>query len=225
MIRALFFDAAGTLIEPAEPVASAYTRVAEAEGIRVDPGLLGTAFRQVFSSLGDPAWPDHPDGDAAERAWWKEVVGRTLEQAASHPIPKEEMDACFTALFSHYTHPSAWRVFPEVRDVLDAARQKGWKLGVVSNFDRRLHGVLAGLGLEFDAVVTSSDSACRKPGEAIFRDALRLSGCRPEEVVHTGDSPEADIKGATAVGIRSFLIDRPRTDLRDFIHWVEFARK
>src|SRR5690606_8592115 len=115
--------------------------------------------------------------------------------------------------------------FPEVPQALELARGKGWKTAVVSNFDRRLHRILSGLDLEFDVVVTSADSACRKPGAAVFHEALRRAGCRAEETLHAGDSSAADVVGAAAAGIRAFLIDRPRSDLRDFIAWAEIDRK
>ena len=213
VIRALFLDAAGTLIEPVEPVAEVYARAAAAIGEPVDPATLKAAFVRAFGSLGDPAWDAHPDGDTAEREWWQRVVAATF----GHAPGSQAGGAVFESLFAHYADPAAWRVFPEVPEVLAAGREAGLRLAVVSNFDRRLHGILAGHSLHFDAVVTSADAACRKPAAGIFRRALDLLDLAPAEVFHAGDSVAADVHGAEGLGIAAFHVDRPGRDLRAFL--------
>lgn len=218
MIRALFLDAAGTLIEPAEPVAAVYARHAAAHGHPLEPAAVKQAFGSVFASLPAPDWAAHAEGDQAERAWWRQVVHLTLRRAGAGPVLSDTVaDRCFEALFRHYADPAAWRVFPEVPEVLARAAAQGWRCAVVSNFDRRLHGILAGHGLRFDAVVTSADAAARKPDPAIFRHALRLLGLAPAEALHLGDSPAADGHGAAAAGIPCRVLDRPDHDLLDLL--------
>jgi putative hydrolase of the HAD superfamily len=80
----------------------------------------------------------------------------------------------------------------------------------VSNWDYSLPGVLEGCGLgdAFDRVVTSAEAGARKPDPAIFAAALELAGCDAEEAVHVGDTPEEDLEGAAAAGIRALLIAR-----------------
>lgn len=217
VIRALLFDAAGTLIEPAEPVAEVYARHAASFGLHLDPASIRQAFGHAFHQSGDPLWGSHPDGDEAERAWWRQVVGLTLARSAGRPLPEDRVSACFEVLFAHYEEAPAWRVFPEVGEVLARARQEGFRLAVVSNFDRRLHRILGALGLEFEHVVTSADACARKPDPAIFRQALDRLGLSPDEVLHAGDSAAADLAGARAAGIGACLLDRPRSDLRDYL--------
>jgi putative hydrolase of the HAD superfamily len=217
VIRALFFDAAGTLIEPAEPVAEVYARAAAAAGYSVEAAAVKQAFGAAFYGIADPDWNAHPHGDAAEREWWKAVVCRTFGQILGEPLPELSAEKIFHQLFAHYADPGAWSVFPEVPEVLAAAREAGFRSVVVSNFDRRLHGILEGHGLAFEAVVTSADARSRKPEPAIFRHALDLLGLSPQEAFHTGDSRTADLEGAKAVGIEAFLVDRPHTGLRDFL--------
>jgi putative hydrolase of the HAD superfamily len=217
VLQALLLDAAGTLIEPAEPVAEVYARAAAAFGQSVEPTVVKCWFGVAFGGIGDPEYDAHPDGDAAEREWWRQVVGTVFEKALGESLPEEFLSPCFEALFAHYADPAAWRVFPEVPAVLDEARAAGLRLAVVSNFDLRLHGILAGHGLQFDEVIASADARARKPDPAIFRLALERLGHQAHEVLHAGDSPVADIKGAAAVGIDAFLVERPATDLRAFL--------
>lgn len=217
MIRALLLDAAGTLIEPAEPVPVVYARASADLGRPLDPAEVQRWFGEVFSGAGDPEYDAHPDGDAAERDWWRSIVRAVFGRALVLPPDGEFLDSCFGSLFDHYADPAAWRVFPEVADVLAGARGSGLRVGVVSNFDRRLHGILAGHGLEFEFVITSADARARKPDPSIFLQALGRLGLPEGEVMHAGDSPLADVEGAERSGIRGFLLSRPRNDLRDFL--------
>jgi putative hydrolase of the HAD superfamily len=217
VIRALFLDAAGTVIEPAESVAEVYARHAAAFGHPVEPAAVKQWFGAAFSGVGDPYYREYADGDAAERQWWMRVVDLVFNKTLGAPLPEGSFRPCFEALFAHYADPSAWRVFPEVPQVLEEARAAGLQLAVVSNFDRRLHGILAGHGLRFDAVITSAEACARKPEPAIFQAALAVLGRHPKEVLHAGDSPSADIEGAARAGIGACLVKRPDHDLRAFL--------
>ena len=217
MIRALLFDAAGTLIEPAEPVAEVYARHAAAFGLNLEVTVIREAFVHAFGSSGDPSWEGHPEGDSAEREWWRRVVRLTLERAAARPLPHELVADCLEGLFGHYESSAAWRVFPEVAEALDEARRAGLRVAVVSNFDRRLHRILEEWGLNFEFVLTSADARARKPDPSIFQKALGRLALPPEDVLHAGDSAAADGAGARAAGIDPYLLDRPRNDLRGFL--------
>ncbi|MFC7337277.1 HAD-IA family hydrolase [Haloferula chungangensis] len=216
MIQALFLDAAGTLIEPAEPVAETYAQLLSPHLGTLTPAELAHSFRSAIRSAGIPQYeghPDgHPDGDQAERQWWRDIVELTVGKPVADPV--------FHHLFEHYAQPQAWRIFPEVAECLSEIRQLGLRAAVVSNFDLRLHPLLKSFGLEFEQVVSSADARARKPSPVIFEHALQLMRLRPEEVLHVGDSKGADLIGAQEAGIRAFLIERPRTDLRDFLEWV-----
>lgn len=217
MIRALLFDAAGTLIEPAEPVAEVYARASGALGRPVDPALVQHWFGKVFSGISDPEYDAYSDGDAAERDWWLAIVAEVFGRALDPRPDGDFLRSAFESLYGHYADPAAWRVFPEVAGVLEDARRSGLRFGVVSNFDRRLHGILAGHGLEFEFVMTSADARARKPDPSIFRRALEMLGLPEAEVMHAGDSQVADLEGAEEAGIRGFLLSRPRNDLRGFL--------
>jgi putative hydrolase of the HAD superfamily len=80
---------------------------------------------------------------------------------------------------------------------------------VVSNFDRRLYGILAGLGLAqwFDAVVVSSEVGSAKPDPEIFRVASSRLFLAPSQLAHVGDREE-DVVGAERAGLRAWRICR-----------------
>ena len=228
MIRAILLDAAGTLIRPAELVADVYARHFAAEGWRVEADRLSEAFRSAFGDAGDPSYSDFPEGDLAERAWWRKVVAATARRAGVE-MPAEVLERCFAGLFEHYASGGAWVMFLEVRSQLARWRANGFRLAVVSNFDRRLHRILDELDLAsaFDAIVCSADARARKPDPAIFRQALDRLGVSAPEAVHIGDCPVADGRGAAGLGLAGFVLKRPEITLLDGDRWLvnEFCLK
>ena len=59
-------------------------------------------------------------------------------------------------------------------------------------------------------MVTSAEVGAAKPDPRPFLQGLALAGAAPEEAVHVGDSPENDVAGARAAGVRPLLVARGR---------------
>lgn len=121
-----------------------------------------------------------------------------------------DFEAWFEDLYRDFGSAAVWRPFDDAVPALERLRARGLRLAVVSNWDRRLHGILEEGGLRewFDAVVVSSEVGWRKPHPGIFREALAALRVAPGEVLHVGDSVGDDLAGAAAMGIRAALIDR-----------------
>lgn len=113
--------------------------------------------------------------------------------------------------------------------LLDTLRERGLKLGLVSNAidpPDLLHRDLAELGVaqRLDVAVFSSEIGRRKPDPSIFRHALDRLGVEPERAVMVGDKVAIDVAGAAALGMRTcqalwFVadeIDEPEPDFRAF---------
>jgi putative hydrolase of the HAD superfamily len=208
VIRAVTFDAAGTLIAPREPVGRTYARLAGEVGIVADPITVDAAFRTAFRQAPPLAFPALPASAraAAERQWWRAVVHAALGAPPEDPA----FATCFDGLFAHYARAAAWLVFPDVTPALMALRARGLRLGVVSNFDRRLPGLLdeLGLGAAFDAIVWSTEAGAAKPAAAIFDAAAARLGIAVADMCHVGDDPETDLAGAERAGAVGVLLDR-----------------
>ena len=103
-----------------------------------------------------------------------------------------------------------FRPYPESERVLEELRELGLGMYVVSNWDVLLEEVLekAGWANYFDGIVASAVVGSEKPDPGIFEEALRVSGARREKVVHVGNDPVADVKGATACGIDAVFVNR-----------------
>ena len=119
-------------------------------------------------------------------------------------------------VYAHFAEPGVWAAYPDVAAGLAGLRADGYRLGVVSNFDRRLRRVLTDLGLgeSFEHIIISSEVGVDKPDPRIFQHALERFGVAAENVLHVGDDPRKDW-GAEAAGLRVFRLERPRHTLAD----------
>ena len=217
-LYAVTFDAVGTLFAVREPVGSTYGELARAQGFAAANRDLGKAFARAVRNAPPLATPGSLDASHREgwvRQWWRNVVGQCLgEVIGSEPatLAKDKhFEQFFEAAFSHYGDANAWKLFDESVPTLDEARTRGLRVGILSNFDDRLDGVLKGLGIRhyFDDVVVSTQVGVAKPARAIFEHARRGLGDEPaERYLHVGDSLSLDAQGALDAGWRAAWLDR-----------------
>lgn len=103
---------------------------------------------------------------------------------------------------------------PEIAAVLDALGRR-FKLGLVTNgpaWSQRAKIERLGLAGRMQALIVSEEVGVAKPDPAIFLLALKQLEVGPEDALFVGDSPEADLAGAAAVGMRAVWVnpgDRP----------------
>jgi putative hydrolase of the HAD superfamily len=202
-ILAVVFDAVGTLILPREPVGGSYARLAREHGVDVPASRLEEAFRRVLA-VAPPNVQTGPEAAERERSWWRERVRETF-RAADGMARFDDFEAFFAEVFAHYAEASAWRLVEGARPCLDALVARGYRLGVLSNFDQRLHGVLAGLGLaeRFEVVTLPADAGAAKPARAIFDACRARVGLAPSQLLHVGDDAARDVAAARAAGWRA----------------------
>lgn len=216
-IRAVTFDAAGTLIAPREPVGQTYARIARQHGIYIEPEVLEARFRASYRNAPPLCFPHTPEGELsrAEQRWWRSIVRTVFAE-----VPRAVADKVFLDLFLLYGKGEAWEVFPEVRATLAELGRRGVRRAIVSNFDARLFGICTDLGLSeyFDAIVPSSRAGAAKPSPRIFWHALALLSVPAERALHVGDSWEEDVLGAAAAGMCGLWIDRTQPSEGQRIH-------
>ena len=103
-----------------------------------------------------------------------------------------------------------FKVLDDVAEVLQKLKS-GYKLAIVSNTyswgDKDVSSALSRKDLTrfFDAIVTSVDAGSRKPDSGIYRKALDLLECAPNEAIMVGDRVDTDIAGANMMGMTSIL--------------------
>ena len=214
-LKAIFFDAAGTLIRTARPVGKSYALMAKSYGLEVLPPEIAERFGVCFTSAPPLAFPQTKAMklEDLERAWWKELVRRVFEPFGMF----SRFDDYFSELFRYFGRADAWSLYPETAETLSALKKRGLILVVISNFDSRLLGILDGLGIAswFDSVVLSSRTGYAKPAPEIFQTALKLYGLKAEEALHIGDSPDKDAAGASSAGLTGVLLNRRGNTVSD----------
>lgn len=215
-MKAVFFDAAGTLLHLPKGVGWHYARVAERHGGYLSAETLESRFRTVWSVTQPVLETDGPRPDD-DREWWRSLVARVFSDAP----PSFDLDAFFPDVWEEFARPGVWALYPETLEVLRALSGRA-RLGVVSNFDGRLHRILSQLGLAqtFEHVVVSSEVGADKPSPKIFTNALERFGVEPSDVVFVGDSPEEDWAGAERAGMQVFRLQRPGNDLRGLLQML-----
>lgn len=208
-IKAVFFDAAGTLFETREPVGETYARFARAYGVDASANAVNVAFRRTFHdalplAFGEGRKPD--ELRRLERDWWRGLVQMTFAGLGEFT----DFEAFFDSLFEFFADPARWVADAEALPTLSALRERGLTLGVISNFDYRLYRILDGLGLSrwFDSITISSEAGYAKPSPRLFEIVLEQHGLTPAEAIHVGDSEHLDLAGASAAGMAAVLINR-----------------
>ncbi|MBV9997787.1 MAG: HAD-IA family hydrolase [Verrucomicrobia bacterium] len=205
------FDAVGTLIELTRPPGTIYSEVAGEFGQDWDAGRVQQAFRRAWKETPPPADLAGPRPDD-DRLWWRRLVVRTLA-VAGYSLP--EFDTYFERVYRRFEQPGIWRARAGANDTLQVLHGAGLRLGVLSNFDGRLHAVLRTLELApyFEHVIVSSEVGANKPSPLIFQAALARFGVPAARMLHVGDDPDLDEKGAAALGITTFLVREPEHGL------------
>ena len=103
-------------------------------------------------------------------------------------------------------------LFDDVRNCLKALKDNHYKLGLISNYNKKGKLLLEQFCLTdlLDFAVTSSDVGFEKPHKNIFEYAITKADKIPSNIIHVGDQIESDVIGAINVGINPVLIDRDR---------------
>jgi putative hydrolase of the HAD superfamily len=129
-----------------------------------------------------------------------EAIGINCPEATLEWVMDQEQLAWFNGIL-----PS-----PHARAVLEALRDSGLKLAIVSNAafrPRSMREQLHHFELFdfFDATVYSSEIGVRKPNAAIYEEALRLLDVPPGRALFIGDRLREDIRGPRSVGMDAVL--------------------
>jgi putative hydrolase of the HAD superfamily len=213
--QVIFLDAVGTLFGIRGSVGKIYQRFAAAAGVQVEAEALNQAFFQSFAAAPRAAFPGVPEAQISqlEYGWWRAVAAQSFAQVGVfEQFP--DFDAFFQPLFAYFGTADPWELYAEVPQVLAHWQAAGIRLGVLSNFDSRLHQVLQALEIQqfFSSVTISTQVGAAKPEPEIFAAALQnqqqQDWVSPSQVWHIGDSWPEDVVGAHAAGLTPIWLNR-----------------
>ena len=193
-VKALFVDAAGTLLRPREPIGVTYARFARQRGHTADPVQIEHRWRAAMKAGSG----QRQVGDG--RLYWSRVVAESVGV---------EDERLFEDLYEWYATPKAWWIDTEALVVLGRIARQGVRLGIISNWDRRLRTLYQRFALErmFSVLICSAEHGVEKPDPWIFRIACRTAGVSPRQAIHIGDDAEKDVAGANRAGLLGMLYD------------------
>lgn len=201
-LRAVLFDAGGTLINPhygrvagvlervlgrsPRPesfVAAEYAGRAAVEALMAGPdtstdgGRWTVHFAAMFGALG--------------------LSAEDIRLVAPHIVAEQRAA-------NLWTEPT-----PGAADGLAALRGAGYVVGCVSNADGTVAQLLAGAGFaqHLAFIVDSGAVGIEKPDPRIFALALEMAGVAPAEALYVGDVYAVDVVGARRAGIEPVLLD------------------
>ncbi len=204
MVRAVTFDVGYTLVQRRIfPPERWFADVCRLAGVSVTPdaALEGARARKRFEVA-------HPDSrvNPITQEWLR---GRTIAgfRAAGVVGGIDELLGRFRLAESKV--PAGWALDPDVPAILEALRQRGVRLGVVSNWNATLRSDLKSLGVGgyFDAIIDSASAGADKPDTRIYDLACAALDVDAEQCVHVGDSPPHDVVMADAIGATPVLYD------------------
>jgi putative hydrolase of the HAD superfamily len=201
VLKAVLFDWGDTLMD-----------------FRYDEELVETAFRAGLATLERDDIAPAADITAHfrerfEPLFWAPGTIEEIEypglirEALSHfevEVSDEELARFLEA--EHAAWAPARVLGATTHALLDSLRERGLRLGLVSNaFDPGwlLQRDLADMGLSdrLDVAVFSSEVGKRKPHPEIFERALDALGVQPEEALFVGDRLYEDVRGAGELGM------------------------
>jgi putative hydrolase of the HAD superfamily len=204
-VKAVLFDAVGTLIAPNPSVARAYYQAGQRYGSRLDEATIETRFRAAMAveEQADAELHRGRTSQAREQLRWRRIVTHVFDDIDDHR-------ALFADLWDHFGAPANWRLYDEVPAVWMALAERGFTLGVASNFDERLETLCSALApLNTSChVLASSRLGWRKPSLEFFRAIEQRLDLRPEQFLLVGDDPILDFNAARAAGWHALLVNR-----------------
>jgi 2-haloacid dehalogenase len=135
---------------------------------------------------------------------YRGVLTITLERLAADEgltLPEGQTSALARSL------PS-WPVFEDAPAALAEAKERGWRLGILSNTDRDLiEASLEAIGVDFDDAIVAGDIGSYKPSPGHWKVFREQHGADVEQV-HVAQSLFHDIGPAKELGLPSVWINR-----------------
>lgn len=208
-VKAILFDLDETLIDGQAGLKATHNAVSKRLrhylvrcGAKVSEGNIRAKLRALDDRM-NVATEYNRD------VWWPALL---KEIDAKQKIPRplvEELTHLYWA-----TYAGASKPYSDTELTLFYLRDKGYKLGLVTDTDGRKGWKKRRIKRSqfsrfFDTtVICGEDTPRTKPDPEPFLLAASKLGLRASECVFVGDKPFTDIKGAKAAGMRTILLKR-----------------
>ena len=147
---------------------------------------------------------DFPD----EESFWTRYSQRQLLVLGASPEQAADLAHAMHQYMAAYYNPEDV-IPPDVAPTLQALRERGYQMGIMSNRENPYQQYLAQVGLDgfFGQILCAPESGFRKPNPGAFYYMLQKAEARAENSLYIGDNYFADVVGAREAGIKPILFD------------------
>lgn len=200
-IKAIFFDAGGTLIH----LDSAYIcgSIKQTLGVQLDEEPFRHAQFLGMSRVAELVAAGAGSTEQLKREFYSTLLP---EVGVTEDALDETIDCVLKLAFNEML----WRTADDSTPVvLTQLKERGLRLAIVSNSDGRIESAFqqAGLTDHFEFFIDSFNVGVEKPNPEIFRMATERAGVKPDEAVYVGDLYAVDVVGARSAGLIPILYD------------------
>lgn len=168
------------------------------------------AFIEVYTRNNHALWADYHVGKISKQELRETRFSKTfIDMGVSADRIPEKFEDDYVRIC-----PTKTNLFPEAHETLSYLSGK-YKLHLISNgFQESTEMKIGNNGLAdyFQTVVISECVGCNKPDKAIFEYALTGANATIAESLMIGDSIEADIRGAQAIGMLAIYFNPERKE-------------
>ncbi|MBM0233628.1 HAD family hydrolase [Micromonospora sp. STR1_7] len=180
MIRAIFFDVGGTILDESREFAAwaDWLGVPRHTFSAVFGAVIarGLDYRETFRAF-------RPDFDLTAELERRAVAGK--------PELFGEED-----------------LYPDARACLTSLKEQGLFVGLAGNQPARAEAILRALDLSVDVIGTSDGWGVAKPSRGFFEQVIREGGGDASSILYVGDRPDNDAGPAMEAGMKTCLIRR-----------------
>jgi REG-2-like HAD superfamily hydrolase len=204
----VFFDAGETIIHPLPSFLELFSSICSDYQIEIDLRRRPKITRGLMSGVEERQRRGYTFTNDSEesRSFWLDFYSSMVREFGY----SEEDNQLPQHLYRTFSDPTNYGAYHDVQQTLEELKGLGLRLGLISNFEGWLEGLLKDLGLHsyFEVMVISGQEEYEKPHPRIFELALERADIPAHRALHVGDSPISDLEGAQNVGMRAIIIDR-----------------
>jgi putative hydrolase of the HAD superfamily len=200
----IVFDAVGTLIFARPAVTEVYLDVATRFGWSGGLAEVEERFRSSFSGISGRDL-DFTTNESLQRVRWRELVGKVFRELSA-----AQVDSIFERLWDHFAQSSSWDVFSDALHAIELCNERGVPWCIGSNFDARLHQVVAGHSqlARCQRVFCSSEVGFDKPAAEFFGKIEKSLGLSSNRLIMIGDDARLDAAAAEQAGWIGLWLNR-----------------
>lgn len=199
-IQTVLFDLDDTLHDDTLAYKSAAEEVARE--VAAQHNIDALALKNAYVAQAEGFWT-HLSADALTQKL--KNVRATLWGSALKEVGIDDEDIAQRAAHDYNRYRVKYfTVFPGARDLLRQLRERGIKLGLVTNGFSETHRekiALLQLGDAFDAIFIADEVGMLKPDPLLFAHACTKLQSSPSVSAMVGDRYERDIRGAIEAGL------------------------